>query len=72
MRNHEALRAALTAAKFDSVRGKFRFNTNHFPIQDLWATRVERAADGTLGSQVLAKIYTDHRDAYVQQCRMKE
>ena len=27
-----ALRQALAAAQFDSVRGKFRFNVNHFPI----------------------------------------
>ena len=32
----EEFRAALAAAKFDSVRGKFRFNTNQFPIQSVY------------------------------------
>src|SRR5262249_16721206 len=32
----EALRQALSAAHFASTRGDFRFNTNHFPIQDFY------------------------------------
>jgi branched-chain amino acid transport system substrate-binding protein len=30
----EALRKALSTARFPSTRGDFRFNKNHFPIQD--------------------------------------
>jgi len=33
--NKDALRAALREAKFDSVRGTFRFNRNHFPTPRL-------------------------------------
>ena len=67
----DALRAALMAAKFDSVRGHFAFNTNHFPIQDLWATRVEKGADGKPNSKLIGKIFTDHKDVYAAQCPMQ-
>ena len=36
----DAFRAALEAADFASVRGDFKFNTNHHPIQDIYAREV--------------------------------
>jgi arylformamidase len=46
-----AVRKALQAAKFDSVRGAFKFNTNQFPIQDYYlrviTKRHHRAASPT-------------------------
>src|SRR5690606_38456484 len=35
VKDAEAFRAALKAAEFESVRGKFSFNTNNHPIQDI-------------------------------------
>src|SRR5262249_60601287 len=34
--NKDAVRAALRKANFQSVRGSFKFNNNHFPIQNLY------------------------------------
>ena len=42
----KAFRAALEAAKFDSVRGNFRFNTNHYPIQDFYLVEVVKDDKG--------------------------
>ena len=36
----EALRAALMKANFTSLRGPFKFNTNHYPIQDFYQVKV--------------------------------
>ena len=43
--DREVLRKALGNAKFDLVRGSFKFNTNHYPIQDYYMTQVEKRAD---------------------------
>jgi branched-chain amino acid transport system substrate-binding protein len=39
-----AFSAALKAADFQSVKGKFRFNHNHMPIQDFFALKSSRTA----------------------------
>src|SRR6476646_9570543 len=36
----DALRAALKKADFKSLRGAFKFNNNHYPIQDFYLTKV--------------------------------
>ena len=39
----DALRAALKKADFKSLRGAFKFNTNHYPIQDFYLVKVGQA-----------------------------
>lgn len=65
-----AVRKALEAAKFASVRGKFRFNTNHYPVQDYYLRVVRKDPQGRITNQLMGKIFTDHADAYVGECRM--
>src|SRR4029078_3960323 len=38
----DALRAAMRKAHFDWVRGKFKYNNNQFPIQDLFMMEVAK------------------------------
>ena len=33
-------------ADFKSLRGDFRFNTNHYPIQDFYLVKVAKRPDG--------------------------
>jgi branched-chain amino acid transport system substrate-binding protein len=66
----DALRAALRNAKFDSVRGTFRFNRNHFPIQDWYVREVVDDGDSTKSS-TLEKIFTATEDRFADQCGMK-
>ncbi len=68
--NKDALRAALRDAKFNSVRGTFRFNRNHFPIQDWYVREVVDDGDGTKSS-TLEKIFTAMEDRFADQCGMK-
>jgi branched-chain amino acid transport system substrate-binding protein len=67
----DALRRALKAAKFQSVRGAFKFNRNHYPIQNYYLRVVGKDAQGRLVNKTLATVFKDHGDAYVQDCRMK-
>ncbi|CAB3709910.1 ABC transporter substrate-binding protein [Achromobacter sp. K91] len=68
----KALAAAVKAAgaNFPTVRGKFRFNSNNMPVQDLYAYQVVKEGDG-VGLKQLAKVFTDHQDAYVADCPLK-
>ncbi len=65
-----AMRKALEAAKFASVRGKFRFNTNHYPVQDYYLRIVHKDAQGRITNKLMGTIFTDHADAYVGECKM--
>jgi len=65
-----AVRKALEAAKFDSVRGAFKFNTNHFPIQDYYLRVVTKNAQGKVTNRTLGTVFKNQSDAYVGSCKM--
>ena len=67
----EALRAALASAEFKSVRGAFRFNRNHYPVQDYYLRVVEKDAKGRVTNRTVGTIFKDHPDAYANECAMK-
>ncbi|MDQ2703957.1 MAG: ABC transporter substrate-binding protein, partial [Pseudomonadota bacterium] len=70
VKDADAFRAALEAAEFDSVRGKFKFNTNHHPIQDFYVREVIKDSDGVLTNKIVATSFTDHQDAYAKDCKL--
>src|SRR5690606_12328494 len=65
-----AFRAALREARFESVRGKFRFGANQHPIQDVYVRKVVRGEDGKLANVIVAKVFEDHVDAYAAECKL--
>ena len=69
--NKAAFLAALKAADFKSVRGKFKFNTNHFPIQDFYLAEVVKGADGKPIIKLGERVLQDHGDAYASKCSLK-
>ena len=72
LEDQDAVRKALKAAKFDSVRGSFRFNTNQYPIQNYYVRTVGSDGKGGLIYKSFNQpILKDHGDAYVQSCAMK-
>lgn len=66
----DQFREALRKAEFDSVRGNFKFNTNHYPIQDWALVRVERDSAGNLEYAPIEVVAKDHTDPYASQCEM--
>lgn len=66
-----ALRQALEAANFKSVRGDFKFNKNHYPIQTYYSQVVAKDDKGRIVNKTTGKIFTNHPDAYVDACKMK-
>ncbi|MCK5745005.1 MAG: ABC transporter substrate-binding protein, partial [Oricola sp.] len=65
----DAFRAALEAADFESVRGKFSFGPNHHPIQDIYVREVVKEGD-VLTNKIIGTALTDHADAYAADCKM--
>jgi branched-chain amino acid transport system substrate-binding protein len=65
----ESLRAAFRKADFRSVRGAFKYNTNHFPIQNFYLRQVvKEGADLKLVSRGL--VFSEHADVYAKDCKM--
>src|SRR4029078_2764849 len=69
--NKDAVRAALMKAQFTSLRGNFKFNTNHYPIQDFYLVKVAKRADGKSQPEITQKVFTDYADPHVKDCAMK-
>jgi branched-chain amino acid transport system substrate-binding protein len=67
----DAVRAALRKADFQSVRGPFKFNNNHYPIQNLYLMEVKKDAKGGLIAARKDTAAQDWQDPYHQECPMK-
>jgi branched-chain amino acid transport system substrate-binding protein len=66
-----ALRAALRAADFKSLRGGFKFSANGFPQQDMHVFEVAKDGTGEVSLKTVATPLKSHVDAYVAQCPLK-
>ncbi|MGD0418979.1 MAG: ABC transporter substrate-binding protein [Xanthobacteraceae bacterium] len=69
--NKDALRAALMKADFKSLRGGFKFNTNHYPIQDFYLVKVAKRPDGKFETEIEKKVFSNYGDSYAKDCAMK-
>ncbi|MFH1984559.1 MAG: ABC transporter substrate-binding protein [Pseudomonadota bacterium] len=70
LKDRDAVRRAFAKADFKSVRGGFKFNNNHFPIQNFYIRKVVKI-DDQLTTETVATAFVDHPDAYAGQCPMK-
>ncbi len=67
----DALRAALRAADFRSVRGNFKFGANHYPVQDFWLCQVAKRPDGKFQTETVRKVLEASVDPWAGECRMR-
>jgi len=67
----DEFRAALRLAQFDSVRGKFRFNKNHYPVQDWFIVKVAHNSAGKMDYIPQDIRIPDHADSYANECVMQ-
>lgn len=63
--------ARMEKADFSSVRGKFTYNTNHFPIENFYLLKIEKDSDGQYVRKIQKTIFADHKDAYYTECHMQ-
>ena len=64
--------AAMRKADFHSVRGKFTYNHNHFPIQNFYLLKAVTGPSGQDPVMEIQKtVFTNHKDSYEKECKMK-
>ena len=66
--NKEAVAAALKKADFTSLRGGFKFNTNGYPIQNFYLTKVAKRPDGKYQTEIVQKVFENYGDSYAKDC----
>src|SRR4051812_10001129 len=66
--NKDAGSAALRKADFTSLRGGFKFNTNGYPIQDFYLTKVAKRPDGKFQTEIVQKVFENYGDRYAKDC----
>jgi branched-chain amino acid transport system substrate-binding protein len=62
---------AMEKADFPSVRGKYSYNVNHFPIQNYYLLEAVRSPSGSVEMQIQKVVLENHKDAYYKECHMK-
>jgi branched-chain amino acid transport system substrate-binding protein len=67
----KGLIAAIEKARIDSVRGPFKFNTNHFPIENYYLVKVTKQPDGKYARNLVSVVASEVKDSYYKECRMK-
>jgi len=71
LKDKDAVRAALKAAKFDSVRGPIKFGNNHFPIHNIYQQEVYKVSDSEYDIRTVSTVLKDFQDPYAAKCPMK-
>lgn len=69
--DREAVRNGLRRAEFASVRGGFRFDTNHLPSVNLYLRRVVRDAKGRLTEELRSVLLKDWHSRDAALCPMR-
>jgi branched-chain amino acid transport system substrate-binding protein len=67
----EGLRKAIEQAKFQSVRGDFKFGNNHIPIQNFYLQDAGKNADGSYALHTVSLIVKNDQDKFHDKCPMK-
>lgn len=68
--NKDAVGTALKKADFTSLRGAFKFNTNGYPIQDFYLTKVAKRSDGKFQTEIVQKVFENYGDRYAKDCKV--
>jgi len=69
--NQEGIRAAMKSANYESVRGKYTYGNNNFPIQNFYLREVVVGADGNWTTKVDSIVMENAQDPYAATCPMK-
>ena len=72
LKNTKGMVAAMKKADFASTRGKFSYNTNHFPIQNFYLLKTVTGPAGQDPVMEIQKtVFTNHKDSYAKECGMR-
>ena len=68
--NKDGMRAEMKRANYNSVRGKYRYGNNNFPIQNFYLRQAYKNADGVYTFRTIRTVLRDHQDPYAKFCKM--
>jgi branched-chain amino acid transport system substrate-binding protein len=71
LKDRKAVIAAMRKADYQSIRGPFKFNNNHHPIQDFFLLQAVKGGKDGARMEIKRKVFDDHKDSYFQDCKMK-
>src|SRR5574343_468473 len=57
-----ALQKALETKRFKSVRGEFKFNTNHYPVQNYYLRAIGKDTQGRITNTTMGTIFTNRSE----------
>jgi len=66
----DGMRAAMAAANYDSVRGKFTYGNNHMPIQNFYLREVAEDDQGRWTTKIVSTVLENHQDPYAAECKL--
>jgi branched-chain amino acid transport system substrate-binding protein len=70
--NTKGMAAAMKKADFASTRGKFSYNSNHFPIQNFYLLKTVAGPTGQDPVMEIQKtVFANHKDSYYRECGLK-
>ena len=69
--NKAAMIRGMEKVTYLPSRGKFRYNSNHIPIQNFYKRQVIADASGDPKIVTTGVVFKDHKDAYSGQCKAK-
>ena len=67
----DEMKAEMEKADFKSLRGPYKYGSNHIPIQNFYLQDVVKDADGLLSLKTVATIVKDDQDRFHDKCAMK-
>jgi len=71
LKDRNAVIAAMRKANFESIRGPFKYNVNHMPIQDFYLLQAVAGGKDGAKMEIKRKVFDKHKDSYYQECKMK-
>ncbi|MBT8437667.1 MAG: ABC transporter substrate-binding protein [Gammaproteobacteria bacterium] len=70
LKDKDAVRKALMAADYDSVRGRYTYGNNHMPIQNFYLREVVEDSEGRWTTKIVKTVYENHQDLHASKCKM--
>jgi branched-chain amino acid transport system substrate-binding protein len=71
LKNQKGMIAAMRKANYASTRGKYTYNTNHFPIQNYYLLKAVKGSGPIPVMEIQKTVFTNHKDTYYKDCKMK-
>lgn len=68
--NTDGMRKGMEKADYASIRGKFKFGRNHFPIQNFYSREVVADKDGKWMVSIRDTVFKNHETPYAKDCKL--